>query len=401
MQRRSITPTLFLVAAIFSRPILPLLFRADCVCDPLNAFLDSLPLNRERTDQLLTLDGYQGRSYRVVTADGYVLKLYRIWRDQPPSANSTQEAILLMHGILNSSADWLALGPGKSLAYQLVDRGFDVWIANSRSSLNSHQHEKLCTCSKEFWNYSWHEIGYYDLAATIDKVLEKSQQPKLRLIVFSEGGGAGLVLLSTRPEYNDKLSSLEAMAPGAMVSNTWYRFLAGPLAKIPKVFKSLYALYSTNQVTVQACEREKIACTNVYYQIVAGESAGMNRSVVDRLYQSLPAGASMKEVQHYIQVIWTKRFAPYDYGWERNMELYGSKVPPEYPLDRITVPVNFHYGLADKIVDATGVEWVAAKLINSARVRMRAYDRLQHSDFIFGDAAHQLVYNEVIRWIME
>ena len=109
----------------------------------------------------------------------------------------------------------------------------------------------------------------------------------------------------------------------------------------------------------------------------------------------------MKEVQHYIQIIWSKRFAPYDYGPERNFELYGSKVPPEYPLDRVTVPVNFHYGLADKIVDATGVEWVAAKLVNSSRVRMRAYDRLQHSDFIFGDAAFQLVYNEVIRWIME
>ncbi|XP_058830911.1 lipase 1-like [Topomyia yanbarensis] len=383
------------------RLVLPLLLRNDCVCDPVNAFLDSLPLNRERTDQLLAVDGYQGEPHRVVTEDGYVLKLYRIWRDQRPAGNVSREVILLQHGILHSSADWLVLGPQRSLAYQLVDLGFDVWLANTRSSLNSHQHEHYCTCSQEFWDYSWHEMGYYDLAATIDKVLQETKQPKLRLVVYSEGGALAMVLLSSRPEYNEKLSYLDAMCPGAFVSNTWYRFTTLTVKKLAKVFRSVYALYSTNQVTVKACEKQKEACLELYYQIIAGESVGMNRTWIDRIYPTLPAGGSMKEVLHYVQLIWSQRFAPYDYGADKNLRLYGTRTPPDYRLDRVTVPINIHYGLSDKIVDPSGVERLASKLINSARLRLQPYDRLEHSDFIYGDSAFEIVYKKVIRLILE
>ncbi|XP_065080631.1 lipase 3-like [Ochlerotatus camptorhynchus] len=383
-------------------PALPILLqRNDCLCDPVNAFLDSLPLNRERTDQLLGIDGYQGKAHRVVTKDGYVLRLYQIWRDQPPGVNSTRGVILLQHGILHSSADWLVLGPGRSLAYQLVDLGYDVWLGNSRSSLNSHQHVKFCTCSKEFWDYSWHEMGIYDLPAMIDTVLARTQQPKLRLVVYSEAGALAMVMLSSRPEYNNKLIALDAMAPAAFVSNTWYRYLALPFAKIPKVFRSAYALYSTNEVTVEACETEKKICTDLYYQFLNGESVGMNRTWIDRIYQSMPAGASIKEVLHYVQLIWTKKFAPFDHGVSKNLKMYGSKIPPEYPLDRISVPVNIHYGLRDKIVDPVGVMRLGSRLINSPRVRMRPYDELQHSDFIYGDSAYEIVYKDVLMWIVE
>ncbi|XP_055600174.1 lipase 1-like [Uranotaenia lowii] len=375
-----------------------LLFQKDCVCDPLNAFMDSLPLNRERTDELLALDEYQGEPYRVVTEDGYVLKIYQIWKNERPIGNSTREVILLQHGILNTSADWLVLGPGKSLAYQLVDLGYDVWLANSRSSINSHQHETLCTCSKEFWNYSWHEMGMYDLPATIDAVLERTSRRTLRLLAFSEGGGVAAVMLSMRPEYNDKVTVFDALAPGTNVANTFYRFLVIPISKLTK-HPSTYALYGTNRLTTALCAKHQEICFELYYHFIAGESAGMNRTIVHKLYQSLPGGASIKELQHYIQIIWTRRFAPYDYGPHLNMEMYGVKVPPLYPLDRIRIPVNIHYGLADKIVDSSGVEGFAAKLINSPRVQMRAYDRLGHSDFIFGEAAYQMVYPEVIKWI--
>ncbi|XP_058462268.1 lipase 3-like [Malaya genurostris] len=378
-----------------------LLLRNDCVCDPVNAFLDSLPLNRERTDQLLAFDGYHGEPHRVVTEDGYVLKIYRIWRDQRPPVNASREVILLQHGILHSSADWLVLGPKRSLAYQLVDLGFDVWLANSRSTQNSHQHTKYCTCSQEFWNYSWHELGYYDLAATIDKVLRETNRTKLRLIVYSEGGAVAMVLLSSRPEYNEKLSYLDAMSPGVFVSNTWYRFVALPIKKLAKIIPSAYALYATNHLTIQACEKQKEACLDLYYQIIAGESVGMNRTWIDRIYPGMPAGGSMKELLHFAQLIWSKRFALFDYGVKGNLRLYGTQTPPDYRLDRVTVPVNIHYGLSDKIVDPTGVQKLASKLINCAKVRQRPYDRLQHSDFIYGDSAFEIVYKEVIRWILE
>jgi hypothetical protein len=38
----------------------------------------------------------------------------------------------MQHALMDSSAGWLLLGPGRALALQLADAGFDVWLANSR-----------------------------------------------------------------------------------------------------------------------------------------------------------------------------------------------------------------------------------------------------------------------------
>lgn len=39
-------------------------------------------------------------------------------------------AVLLQHGLLESSYTWVVNGPELSLAFRLVDAGFDVWMGN-------------------------------------------------------------------------------------------------------------------------------------------------------------------------------------------------------------------------------------------------------------------------------
>lgn len=48
-------------------------------------------------------------------------------------------------------------------AYLLVNNGFDVWLANSRGSDYGLEHKTLDINSDDFWNFSFHEIGVYDL----------------------------------------------------------------------------------------------------------------------------------------------------------------------------------------------------------------------------------------------
>lgn len=59
--------------------------------------------------------GYNSRSYIVQTEDGYLLTLNRIF----PNAPGEHHPVLLQHGLVASSADWLILGKEKSLGYFL------------------------------------------------------------------------------------------------------------------------------------------------------------------------------------------------------------------------------------------------------------------------------------------
>ena len=63
---------------------------------------------------IIAKDGYPVETHEVVTKDGYILELHRI----PFGKNSlgtNGSPVLLMHGILSSSADWVLTGPEKGL----------------------------------------------------------------------------------------------------------------------------------------------------------------------------------------------------------------------------------------------------------------------------------------------
>lgn len=73
--------------------------------------------------------------------------------------------------------------------------------------------------SKEFWDFSWHEIGYYDLPAMIDYVLNSTGQNQLRYIGFSQGTTTFYVMTSLKPTYNNKIKVMFALAPVAYFAN--------------------------------------------------------------------------------------------------------------------------------------------------------------------------------------
>jgi lysosomal acid lipase/cholesteryl ester hydrolase len=70
--------------------------------------------------------------------------------------------------------------------YLLSNAGYDVWFGNARGNRYNVNHKTLNTNSKEFWSFSWHEIGYYDLPAMIDLILKETYQEKLQYIGYSQ-----------------------------------------------------------------------------------------------------------------------------------------------------------------------------------------------------------------------
>lgn len=74
--------------------------------------------------------------------------------------------------------------------------------------------------------YSMHEMGIFDLPATVDYILEKTNRQKLSIIGYSMGGLISFVFLSTRKEYNDKVGLNVCFAPVCSFND---HIIGGPL----------------------------------------------------------------------------------------------------------------------------------------------------------------------------
>lgn len=94
-----------------------------------------------------------------------------------------------------------------SLAFLLADEGYDIWMLNVRGTTLSRDHKNQRISENAYWDYSFHEIGMYDVSKTIDYVLDKTNSPDLNVVCHSQGCTSLLVMLSLKPKYNRKVAS--------------------------------------------------------------------------------------------------------------------------------------------------------------------------------------------------
>ncbi|XP_011705273.1 PREDICTED: lipase 1-like, partial [Wasmannia auropunctata] len=129
--------------------------------------------------QMIRKAGYPAETHVIQTEDGYLLTLHRIPgdTDQPP--------VLLQHGLLCNSALWVISGKDKGLAFILANQGYDVWLGNFRGNVYSRTHVSLSPSDSKFWNFSFHEMGIYDLPATISYIKDTTSQPLYSYIGLS------------------------------------------------------------------------------------------------------------------------------------------------------------------------------------------------------------------------
>ena len=51
-----------------------------------------------------------------------------------------------------------------------MDLGYDVWITNSRGCVYSNTHLNYTVADKEYWNFTFNEMGIYDLPANLNYI---------------------------------------------------------------------------------------------------------------------------------------------------------------------------------------------------------------------------------------
>ncbi|XP_053675061.1 lipase 1-like [Anopheles nili] len=358
------------------------------------------------TPELIQKYGYPLERHEVTSEDGYVLALTRIAASTEQTEHSMP--LLLVHGMFASSADFLIAGPNNSLAYLLADEGHDVWLVDMRGNRYSRRHTRFSTDSPEYWNYSWHEMGYYDLPAVIDYILQVTTARRLHYIGHSQGTTVFFVLTATRPEYNEKIVRMYALSPAVYarhIRSPIFRWLAENAPAIKKFLDSAGVVqvlpHNPDQYVLQkaicpACVPRSI-CSLFVEQLV-----GPNPNGTDKLAQHViaghnPSGASSKQLLHLSQLCRAGSFQQLAYqGKEQNLAVYGREEPPAYNLTAITTPIVMFYALNDWIIDPRNVIRLAEELPALVSVNVVEDRNFNHLDFMIAKRVRSLVYDKIL-----
>jgi len=169
---------------------------------------------------MIARQGYPAETHLVITDDCYHLQMHRIPYGKGQNETEKQgkrPAVYLQHGLLCSSADWVMGIPQKSLGFILADSGFDVWMGNYRGNTYSRAHCSLNPNDKEFWHFSWDEMGRYDIPAMIDKIIEKTGEEKIFYIGHSMGTTGFMAMANDRPQYQKHIHLATFLAPVAFL----------------------------------------------------------------------------------------------------------------------------------------------------------------------------------------
>ncbi|XP_076181169.1 lipase 3 [Ptiloglossa arizonensis] len=365
------------------------------------------------TSELIRKYGYPLEVHKVLTEDGYILEIHRIpYGRSIYETNSTnaRRPVLVQHGLAGSSADWVLMGPERALGYILADAGYDVWLGNNRGNIYSRNHTSISPTDRRFWNFSYHELGIYDLPAMLDYILDRTKHESLFYIGHSQGTTQFWITMSQRPAYNSKITLMVGLAPVAFTGN-----MHGPITKLAKLTymgvrigemfgypelrsRSAWGKFVSN-ILCKETSTTQFFCTNFIFLVSGYNRSELSASNLTVIIGHVPAGASWKQLVHFGQgYIHKDNFKQFDYdNEEKNYRLYNSSVPPEYELNKVTAPVALFNSANDLLSVSKDVDLLKKKLTNIVFHDEISVKTFTHYDFLWGKSCVTLIFKPVLQ----
>jgi lysosomal acid lipase/cholesteryl ester hydrolase len=374
--------------------------------------------------QIIQKRGYAVEEHKVTTSDRYVLTMYRL----PKSYDETQRnvsaapnkpAVYLIHGLLDSSYAYVLNFRAQSLAYILADAGYDVWLGNNRGTTWSREHLDFNPDKDDaYWDFSWDDMGRYDLPAMINYVLNVSKRPTLSYIGHSEGTTQAFVGFTYNQEVAKRVSYFGAMAPVAFLGDSEseiFNLLAHTYVdKFVTAFGVREFLMRSpliNDIVGKfACVFVDVAC-GTFINALTGPSVNINTTRIHVYITQTPAGTSVKNMGHYAQSIRDDTFRRYDYGCScskllpislclsaicKNKAIYGTFEPPTYDLSKMKYPrTHFITGAQDTLATAKDLVKLRSRL-PSGTIFSENNVQYGHLDYTWATNANEVIYKDMI-----
>lgn len=352
--------------------------------------------------------GYEAEEHTFTTSDGYILELHRIPGGPLSPSAPGKPVAFVMHGMLSSSADFVLMGPHIGLAYMLADHGYDVWMGNARGNRYSGTHVRLNPRFATYWQFSWHEIGIIDVPESIDFVLDFTGHERLHYIGHSQGTTVFWVMCAQRPEYNEKIISMQALAPSAYMHHTrspyviWLStFLT--TTTVAMTWMRMYSFSPTNEMNILAGELQcrdgaitQQMCANEIFLLAGWNSQELNMTMLPVINGHSPAGASTMQMIHFGQNVRARNFRQYDHGIFLNPIHYGSMFPPTYNLANVEAPVFLYHSRNDWLAPPEDVQLLFDDLPNVRVKHLVSMPQFNHMDFVWAINQRTLLHEHVL-----
>ncbi|CAG9762365.1 unnamed protein product [Ceutorhynchus assimilis] len=355
--------------------------------------------------EIIRNTGYPIITYKVRTQDDFHLTVFRI-----PGVNPDKPPIFMLHGVQSTSGIFVGLGK-RSIAFQLADAGYDVWLGNYRGTEYSEGHESLNVTQKEFWDHSVDEIAKYDLPAMLQLVQYHSgSRGKTIYVGHSLASAAAMMFASDRPEFAKSLVSLFIfLGPAYKMTHmrSPYRLffpLFYPALDITGALNvvQLVSRGHSRRLTGPTCMASPVimlGCVTLVNMFI-GPFTEIAPETVPVYFNQLPGGTSLKTLT-FLRESTRGNFRKYDYGPGKNTFLYGSRTPPEYDIKKIKVPIFIIYARGDWATTKEDALYLYKQLPESIRAGIYGVEKLNfnHNDFFFGKNADELVTKPVMQII--
>ena len=298
-----------------------------------------------------------------------------------------------------SSEVWVALtDEQRCLPFQLVEKGYDVWLGNNRGNKYSKKSIKHSPGSNEFWDFSIDQFAFSDIPNSIEYILEVTEQPSLSYIGFSQGTAQAFATLAIHPLLNRKIDVFVALAPAMAPSGLRNRIVDSLMKASPDF---LFLLFGRRSILSSTTMWQTILYPPIFVRIIDTalralfnwKCRNIKRTQKLAAYMHLYSFTSTKSVVHWFQIIRHKNFQFYDDEVYAPFSIAASErfyKPVKYPTRNIKTPIVLLYGDSDSLVDIG----VMLKGLPHTTVA-QAIPTYEHLDFLWASDVDRQVFGYV------
>ncbi|OBZ69927.1 hypothetical protein A0H81_10580 [Grifola frondosa] len=325
----------------------------------------------EDFQKLCDIFGYEYEEHVVHTKDGYLLGLHRLpskkGEHRLRAGISTGKPIVyLHHGLLMNSEVWICLtNPQRSVAFTLVELGFDVWLGNNRGNKYSKKSIHHSPNSTKFWDFSIDDFAWHDIPDSISYILDVSKERSLSYVGFSQGTAQAFAALSIHPQLNEKINVFIALAPALSPAGLSVTIVDGLMKASPTL---LFLIFGRKSILSSVPGWQSLLYPPVFSAAITISLRwlfnwhSMNIPAMQKTaaFPHLYSYASVKSVVHWFQIMRNAKFQMYDDDVQRVRLIRSggarpsgvtAYAPVRFPTRNISTPVVLLYGDKDSLVD--------------------------------------------------